>query len=474
MTPWAVYSRVSRVGDREDTLISPDLQAARAVEYAAARGLEVEVLPAELDVSGGATERPILGEAIEGVESGRFAGIIVAQLDRLSRMNLVDALRTIERIEAAGGQVIAVAENFDAATPEGRLGRNVMLSMAQMQLDRSKLQFRASKQQAVERGIWPISRVPYGYRKGKDRRLKPDKRQAKRVVRAYEARAAGASWNEIGQMLGMGATSTTKIVRNPVYLGEIVYGEWRNPAAHPAIVSRDLWEACQAKQPRPARRPDSEPALLAGLARCPGCGGALTPNASMNKGYWARIYRCPSASKANGRCRQPSIISQRKLDRYVEQLALAEIDQIAVSAAERTRAVDRASDTLQAAEAELAAYQRAVRVAQVGEEAFAAGMRSRVEDVDRARRKLAEARLAVGPVPTPGVLGEVWEDMSIHERRHVLRGALSAVWVRKGAGPCEDRVKVIAAGYTARVSRRVPVRPIEWVDLPGEIRPAAA
>ncbi|MGH2955650.1 MAG: recombinase family protein, partial [Solirubrobacterales bacterium] len=111
----AGYIRVSRVGDRGERLISPELQAERIRTYAAARGLEVELLEPELDVSGGRLERPILSEILDGVEAGRFEGVIVAQLDRLSRLSLADAHKVIERIESAGGQVIAVAESFDAS-----------------------------------------------------------------------------------------------------------------------------------------------------------------------------------------------------------------------------------------------------------------------------------------------------------------------------------------------------------------------
>jgi hypothetical protein len=100
---WAGYTRVSRVGDRGDRLISPELQAARIRAFAVIRDLEVKILEPELDVSGGskALERPILSQALEGIEEGRYAGIIVAQLDRLSRMDITEALHTIRKIEAA-------------------------------------------------------------------------------------------------------------------------------------------------------------------------------------------------------------------------------------------------------------------------------------------------------------------------------------------------------------------------------------
>ncbi len=481
MSAFAGYTRVSRVGDREDTLISPDLQAERIRTYAAARGLEVELMPPELDVSGERKARPILDHAIEGVAEGRYAGVIVAMYDRLSRMNITDALKTIERIEQAGGQVISVAENFDAATPEGAFSRTMILGVANMQLDRYKLQFRAAKRSAVERGIWPTSTAPIGYtvtyrRDGGDGVLHPDPRTRQLVVQAYEARAAGRPWRAVADILGNGLSGAAKVIKNRVYLGEVRLGEWVNPSAHEPLVERDLWEAAQLEHPRPPRG-KHPPALLGGLVRCAGCRGAMTPDSSSKGGHRERIYRC-TANKATGLCEMPAIISQRKLDPYVERAVLAEVERLAVTPHERSREIEDALAELQSEEAELEAFQRLRRVADLGADAFMAGMRSRVEAVDAARRRLAGARVAVDPTPPMGNLGELWPTMSVDERRKVLRGSLGAVWVRRGRGPAAERVRLVAPGFdlpSREGNARLSLEPLDWVeDLPGEIRPAGS
>jgi site-specific DNA recombinase len=435
---WAGYRRVSRVGEREDTLISPELQGERIMAYARSRGIEVEMLPAELDVSGGKLERPILSEALQGIEEGRFEGLVVAQLDRLSRADLGDALAVIRQIEEAGGEVIAVAENFDAGTPEGRMGRNMMLSLAAMQLDRYKLQFRVVKARAVEHGIWPMPVVPLGYRRGGDRRLVPA-RSAAKVRRAFEARAAGASWREVASILGVGYSTAAKVIRNRVYLGEVRVDQWVNTSAHEPIMERSLWEAAQLEHPRPARR-GGPGALLGGLARCLGCGYVMTRSVSAK----GSIYRCTAHNKRGESCPAPAIIGERKLDVFVEERVLTELEELAVSAQERSEALSGAERALEAAEAELVAYQRATRATGLAEAMLVEGLRSRAAEVDDARRHLAEARLAVGPVPDPTTLRELWGELGVEERRHVLRGALSAVVVAKGRGPCEGRVALLS------------------------------
>lgn len=457
MQEWLGYARVSRVGDRAETLISPDTQAERIQSYADARGLPVRILPPELDVSGGKVDRPILSAAIEAIERGEAAGIIVAQLDRLSRMNIVDALQTIRRIEDAGAQVIAVAENFDAGTPEGRLGRNVFLAMGEMQLDRYKAQFANAKEQAVRRGIWPISTVPLGYKKGRDRKLQPGPK-APQVVRAFEKRAGGSSWPALASDLGMGLTSVRKVVLNRVYLGEIHYGEWRNLAAHEPIVGRDLFEAAQIYHPPPPRsnRPQ---ALLAGLVRCAACGYRMSVDAH------AGLYKC-RPHKATGRCPAPALVSQRKLERIVDDAVRLHMKAVPVSyeAVERGDAIAKAESDLEAAEAELALYQQATKLSDVGAEHFAEGMRQRVETVETARRALARARLAAPTLPSGGSLADLSPDLW----RSGLRGALGVVWVLKANGRGTSAgIRIVAAGFEPS-----EFGPINWADpdLPGEIR----
>ena len=112
--------------------------------------------------------------------------------------------------------------------------------MAEMQLDRYAAGFASAKWNAIARGVWPMPIVPIGYLKGEDRRLKPDPEKAPLVVRAFELRAAGTSWEPIAELLGKGQSGATKVIRNRVYLGEIRQGDRHNPKAHPPLVSREL------------------------------------------------------------------------------------------------------------------------------------------------------------------------------------------------------------------------------------------
>jgi site-specific DNA recombinase len=441
------YCRVSRVGDRADTLISDKDQAKRITSYAQGKELEVEMLDPELDVSGGKIERPILSEAIRQIEEGEAEGIIVAQLDRLSRMDLVDAIVTIKRIEDAGGQVKAVKENYDSSsqTDEGVFIRNIYLSVADMQLRRYKAQFASAKEQAVKRGIWPISKVPLGYRIGDDRKLEVDAAKAALVVKAFEARASGGPWSKVADILGRGMTGAIKIIRNRVYLGEIRLGDLVNPNAHDPIVTEELWEAAQIEHPRPGRGRNG-PALLAGLVTCASCGYKMTPDA---RNGW-RGYRC-RPRKASGICPEPAMISARIIDPYVEETVISHAANLQYKLSAKTDALKDAETRLKLAEAELGAFQEVERASEVEAKYFEEGMNSRVLEVKEAQRELSSARKSLGPSEI-GMIVEKWPELDVGDRRHLLGGALGAVLVSRGRGrPASHRVTIIDADLTTEI-----------------------
>src|SRR5712692_7995934 len=326
MPPWLGYRRVSHVGGRSgDRFHSPNEQADVIRAWAKARRERVEMLAPELDESGGRADRPILTAAVERVERGEARGIVVAYLSRASR-SVRHLLELWDRIEAAGGQVIAVAENVDTSTPAGRLTRTMLAAIAEHELDLHRDRFEQLRRSATERGIWQRRQTPRGYRRDPvTRRLVPDRR-ADEVREAFRARADGESPARIAERLGMTPSGVRQLLSNRVYLGELRVGEHVNAAAHEPLVDPDSWEAAQRTVARPARS-QGPPALLAGLARCAGCGHLLTRGGSAAR----PVYVCPR-NHSGGRCPEPAAVTASLLDAYVERFALAELRELVVTA----------------------------------------------------------------------------------------------------------------------------------------------
>lgn len=83
--PAVGYVRVSRVGGRGgDSFLSPDLQREEIVRAAAREGLEIGEVIEELDASGGDAKRPGWNRALEVVERGEAAAVVVYNISRAS------------------------------------------------------------------------------------------------------------------------------------------------------------------------------------------------------------------------------------------------------------------------------------------------------------------------------------------------------------------------------------------------------
>ncbi|RMB75642.1 recombinase family protein [Rhodococcus sp. SBT000017] len=136
--------------------------------------------------------RPGLVGAIEAIESGTAAILVVAKSDRLAR-NLRALLDVIDRVERAGGVVVAVDQTIDTSTAAGRFTTAIMGGVAELERslisDRTKAALAVRKAQGVRLGR-PLS-VPLTV-----------------VDRITAERAGGATWQRIADGLNDDGTPT--------------------------------------------------------------------------------------------------------------------------------------------------------------------------------------------------------------------------------------------------------------------------
>lgn len=465
--PWIGYTRVSRVGDREETLISPDLQRQRIEGWAAANGYEIEMLPPELDESGGKLERPILQRAVDAVERGEYDGIAVAFLSRLSR-SLRHSLELFDRIERAGGRIVSVTENIDMGTAPGRLQRNMLMTVADYQLDTYRENFRTAKADAIRRGLWMAPRVPLGYRKNADRRLEPDPEKAPVVRRAFKLRAEGRPWPEVASALGVTRRTAQYIIRSRAYRGEVsVSGHGTNLGAHEPLVDEATWQAAQLPS-APASKVKSLDLLCTGLVRCASCQSTMTPSRFAG----VPCYRCHPA-KAGGRCQAPAVIRAHLVDDYVEAVVRSHLEELVLLAMPSDTEIAEAEAELEEASAEVAAFIEVFDGSGVDPHLVRAQLARRQARVEAASARLAKAGRDAATLPERDVREALsqWSALPLPDRRDVLRSAVGVVWVARGSG---DRIRVVAKGFEpANLSRpgvSGPMTPVPDGVLPGTIR----
>lgn len=425
--------------------------------WATAHGATLDVLPPELDVSGGneLTGRPSLTRAIEGVEAGEFDGVIVAYLSRLSRKVRVQ-LEVWDRIEDAGGRVVSVGDNIDTSTPQGRFQRNVLASVAEMERDLHTDRFARLRKSATEAGVWQRRQTPLGYlRDPVTRRLVPDDR-ADDVRWAFRARAHGVAVLEIAGKLGMTTSGVRQLLRNRVYLGELHVGDYSNETAHPPLVTTVEFESAQRARVIRAPVGGREPALLAGLVRCAGCSHVMP----RSKSGRFPVYTCGGHHSA-GPCPQPASIGLPALDEHVREAARSRLVELRASSTDNDRALADAISERDDARAELAAFLRATSAAGIGEREFADAASERRERIEIAEAHVARLRQQ-GDVPDDADPVEFFDSLDMRGQGVVLRGLVEAVLVHAaGRGKrvrLTDRVRVIRAGSGLVTSGRTAER----------------
>lgn len=470
MSTWAGIVRVSHMGKRKADAVdfhSERLQVEAIRREAASRGVEVDILPSELDVSGGTPlhRRPSMLRAIEGVETGRYAGIIAYDVNRFGR-NIKYDLTAWERVEAARGIVVTCQEKIDTSTPDGRMQRNLLMAIGTAERERHAERFDGMRKWATEAGVWQSKPWPRGYDRDDTTRSLVPGADADEVRAAFRDRAAGVSYASLAKRLGMTPTGVRRMLSNRVYLGELHSGQYVNPAAHPALVDEDTFEAAQRKTARPPRSKAFDgPALLTGIVRCSGCGHVM-PRSSGN------AYKCPRFH-GGSECPAPAAVFAPKLDEYANAVAVSELAKLHVSAAEGNGA-ERAKADHEAAKQELDAYLSATS-ALGNVEAFAAGAASRQAAVDATYQQW-QAEVSRKRAASPDLLDP-------YERNALMRSLFAAVIVeRVGRGrkiPVEQRARVLAIGTPLATPQRsgsrgagiVPL-PLPDFDQPGVLRVA--
>ena len=445
------YIRVSATSGRDPTVETSAPDQRRAIEqYVAGRDVEIVEWIEDFDQSGGKWERPGFQRALTMIDSREVDGVIVAKLDRFSR-SLINALRAIERLDAAHAQFISVADGFDTTKPMGRAMMQIAAVFAELERARLAENWQLQQADAIERGV-QIARAPIAYLRGDDGRLVPDPTAAPAVREMFLHRARGASLrdcaNELEAKLGRGFSGPMvgKMLRNRTYLGEVRRGNLgANPDAHEPIVSRAEFEAAQVTYPSAPH--EHRGSLLAGFVRCAGCSYPLKRTNA--KGL--PMYRCHGRHKA-GRCPEPVNVSMQRLDEFVEAAVVKRLraKSSRVRVERRSGDLDAALAKLENVEAQLATYRDADVIDVIGADAYRDGLRVRRERVDEARRAVADAQgVAVLPF---GLTGEgVWRDGTLDERRILLAALVDAVFVRRahsrGKGtPIDDRVVILWSG----------------------------
>ena len=219
--------------------------------------------------SGGTMERPALKRLLADIGSGKVDTVVVYKIDRLTR-SLADFAKIVEQMDGAGASFVSVTQAFNTTTSMGRLTLNVLLSFAQFEREVTGERIRDKIAASKAKGMWMGGNLPLGYDTPTDlatRSLVVNQAEAHTVRLIFARYLELGSVNLLERWLhdqqirskawvstrgrAMGGLRFSRgalfhLLKNRVYLGEIVHKGTAHPDAHPPIIDQPTFYAVQA------------------------------------------------------------------------------------------------------------------------------------------------------------------------------------------------------------------------------------
>lgn len=301
----AGYIRFS--SDKQTDSFSLEAQKRQILERAKKDNVEIVEIFADEAISAYAHKnRPGIKAMLESAQRNEFEILYFHKVDRLSR-RVKWALEIVEKLVSLNIIVIAVEQNFDLGTPEGKLIFTFLSSLGEFYSDNLGKEYSKGKRERANQG-YHNSRVPWGYvsLEIKDKMTAVvEKELAPIILDAFERYATGifsdqdiANWiNQQGLKTPRGRffskDTVRDILQNPFYAGLVRYRgtkkkgqDYRrqpstlSPGKHKAIISQELFDRSQrvraARRMKGERKPTTNRVYLAnGLMRCAACGRRL-------------------------------------------------------------------------------------------------------------------------------------------------------------------------------------------------------
>lgn len=305
----AVYCRVSSDERLDQSFNSIDAQKEAGHAFIKSQSHEgwLPVLDDYDDggFSGGNMQRPALQRLMADIEAGKVQIVVVYKIDRLSR-SLADFARMVDVFDRYGVSFSAVTQQINSATSMGRLMLNVLLSFAQFEREVTSERIRDKFAASKAKGIWMGGPVPLGY-VVQNRLLIIEPKEAAMVRRVFTDYVTVRSTTEMVKTYAEEGLTTRKggpftkpslykILRNRMYLGELLHKGESFPGRHQPIIMQAQWDAAQAVIDKDfkERRRDTwgrrrAPVLLRGLLFAPD-GETYTPSYTNKKGKRYHYY----------------------------------------------------------------------------------------------------------------------------------------------------------------------------------------
>ena len=254
-------------------------------------------------------ERPEIQKLLREVETGIADAVLVMDIDRLGRGDMLDQGILDRAFRYSGTKIITPTEVYDPESETWELVFGIKSLVAREELKTITKRLQRGRRTSAAEGKSVSKKPPYGYLRDENLKLYPDPDTAWVVVKIFEMmrdgygrQAIAAELDKLGvkppnEKRDFWSPSTiTAIVKNEVYMGHIIWGKMKyvkqngkyrrkkmpperwnvKENAHEPLVSKELWEAANQAHSgrwRPSTVENKSLANpLAGVLKCGVCG----------------------------------------------------------------------------------------------------------------------------------------------------------------------------------------------------------
>jgi site-specific DNA recombinase len=320
----AAYVRVStqRQKSEGDSLEAQQNEITRYLQQREQfKGWEIESIKFYIDAGRSAKDqnRAELQRLRSDIAQGEIDTVVCYKLDRITR-SILDFADLWEFFGRCGVEFISINEDVDSTTAMGKAMLMIIMVFAQLEREVTAERTRATMQDRITRGLWNGGHK-YGYVSDPNEpgKLIPDREWAtiikERFFNAVERLgSAGAVQRELqckeirvpkhkarsGRMVGgnwFTKQQVTRILRNPIYIGRITWGDVTQDGCHEPIISKEQFDRVQrildetTKHRTNRHKSRGRGYPLRGLIRC-GCGAMMTPKGAHGRSRKYFYYEC--------------------------------------------------------------------------------------------------------------------------------------------------------------------------------------
>jgi DNA invertase Pin-like site-specific DNA recombinase len=391
-------------------------------------------------------DRKAIHRLMDDVKAGLVDIIVFKELDRWFR-SISDFYKIQDVLDAHGVEWLSQQQpTLEMRTKEGRLQVNVLLSVGQNETDAGSDRIKYTRKFLVQQKRWPAGawQLPRCYTTDENHHVIIDREQepyvrmlVEEVHKTSSVQTAMIRANEAFPDSPMLYNNVQRLLRNPM-----LYGEYQGVVdfVEKPFMTREEWDALQAKIKRNARVQDRTFYIFSGLLKCPECGYNMTATTS-RKTYKSRCtiykyYLCPGA-KIHHRCGNKIVTREQNLEQdllgYVKDSVsetIAKVEQIEHERKQKPKKKNnRAAIEKQLEKLEDVYIDSPTMTKEKYEKRKAAILAKLVED--EPEEKLPElADLEKVKALFEGNIEEVYYSLNLEERREFWRNILTEVHIK--------------------------------------------